>query len=307
MANASIGVLGDPGWVRIFVGVQTSADDVFFVVPDLENSTEEFLRFRDKDGVEWEVERQIMRKALRDRTLEAYGCNPKPDAYVFFPYQVQESTGPGPQGHAKVFSETEMQQRFPRALEYLSAKRERLLSRSVTPDPGANYWAYGRSQSLGRMDEPKLIVRVLSLTPQYVLDTEGLVVPGGGDGGPYYLLRPFPECPYSISVIQAILSHPAVDAFVASRGRMYRGAYVVHRKAFMESVPVPFLSDEVCREIDASMAEIQGIVVRLRDETDTAVRITLSGRFQVLRQRMNDELSTAYGLTADQVALFENT
>jgi methylase of polypeptide subunit release factors len=307
MMQAGIGVLGDPGWVSIFVGVQTSADDVFFVVPDFDHSTEEMLRFQDKDGIEWEVEREIMRPAVRDRTFEPYGRSPIPDAYVFFPYEIQESTGHGRPRRAKVFNKSTMQQKFPKAHEYLTAKQEVLLRRSISPDPGENFWSYGRSQSLSKMDEPKLIVRVLSLAPQYMLDTEGLVAPGGGDGGPYYLLRPVPECPYPISVVQAILSHPAVDAFVASRGRMYRGAYVVHRKAFMASVPIPELDGATCIDIDSAVTEMQDIVVQLRHETDEALRRTLSGRFQALRQRVNGQLSTAYGLTANQVALFESS
>jgi len=138
-----------------------------------------------------------------------------------------------------------------------------------------------------------------------MLDTEALVVPGGGDGGPYYLVRPHAECPYPISVIQAILSHPAVDAFVASRGRMYRGAYVVHRKAFMASIPVPNLAREVCEEIENAVTEMQHLVVNLRNETDSSLRMTMLGRFQALRKRVNEYISAAYGLTPVQMALFE--
>ncbi|HBF3136013.1 TPA: hypothetical protein KKQ22_004693, partial [Shigella sonnei] len=123
--------------------------------------------------------------------------------------------------------------------------------RNVSPNPGDAYWAYGRSQSLGKLTDPKLIARVLSLTPQYALDTDGFVVPGGGDGGPYYLLRPQAGCEYSIDVIQAIVSHPAVDLFVAVNGKKYRGSYASHRKAFLTNVPVPPLS----KDQQASIAE----------------------------------------------------
>jgi hypothetical protein len=74
----------------------------------------------------------------------------------------------------------------------------------VTPDQGDAFWAYGRSQSLTKLDEPKLIVRVLSLAPQYMLDTDGLVTPGGGDGGPYYLVRPEPSCPEHVKLGETV-------------------------------------------------------------------------------------------------------
>ena len=46
----------------------------------------------------------------------------------------------------------------------------------------------------------------------YATGSNGLLAPGGGDGGPYYLLRPYPGCPLSLKVLVALLSHPAVDA-----------------------------------------------------------------------------------------------
>lgn len=305
MDEAGIAKLGDPGWVNFFVGVQTSADDIYFVEPDPNGSDDVIARFVDADGVDREVERAILRPALRDRTLEPYGRDPTPDSYVIFPYAVQPPAPGRKRGTAAVYDEGTMRALYPKTLEYLSAHRAALQRRSVEPDPGDNFWAYGRSQSLTKLDEPKLVVRVLSLAPQYTLDTDGRVTPGGGDGGPYYLARPDTACPYSINVVQAILSHPAVDAYVASRGRLYRGAYVVHRKAFMQAVPAPALNDQAQQAIEAATVEMQEIVVRLRDETDGAIRTTLTGRFQVLRTKANDLISAAYGLTADHMAAIE--
>jgi hypothetical protein len=124
------------------------------------------------------------------------------------------------------------------------------------------------------------------------------------ESGHAYLVRPDAECQYSINVMQAILSHPAVDAFVASRGRLYRGSYVVHRKAFMEAVPVPDLDAKAQREIEVAMVEMQNIVVQLRTEQDAAIRTTITGRFEVLRTVVNNVISSAYVLSsADMIAI----
>ncbi len=298
MEQAGIARLGDPGWVRIFVGVQTSADDIFFVRPELKRSTATIARFKDRSGVEHEIEQSILRPAVKDRTFEPYGRDPVPDAYVIFPYNIQPPTPGSKRGTATVFDEATMRALYPLALAYLTANKAALDCRSIEPNSGDAFWAYGRSQSLTKLDDPKLIVRVLSLAPQYMLDNNGLVTPGGGDGGPYYLLRPEDACPYSISVIQSILSHPAVDSFVASRGRLYRGSYIVHRKAFMQTVPMPNLDSNAQQEIETSAREMQNIVLRLRTEHDTAIRTTLAGRFQVMRTNINDLISKAYGLTS---------
>lgn len=302
MAQSGIAELGDPGWVDIFVGVQTSADDIFFITPDSKRSNDTVVRFKDRDGAEREVERAILRPAVRDRTLEPYGRSPVPDAYAVFPYDVQPPQPGRIRGRAVVYDEATMKAHYPKTLEYLTAHKAALQKRSVSPDPGDAFWVYGRSQSLTKLHEPKLVVRVLSLAPQYVLDTEGLVTPGGGDGGPYYLARPDVACPYSINIVQAILSHPAVDAFVVSRGRQYRGAYVVHRKAFMEAVPIPDLDETAQHEIDVAVTEMQSIVVRLRSEQDASIRATLTGRFEVLRAKVNNLIAIAYGLSEKDMA-----
>lgn len=303
MKQAAVARLGDAGWVNIFVGVQTSADPLYFITPDPKRSTAEVVRFQDIDGVEREIERAILRPAIKDRTLEPYGRDPEPDMLAIFPYDVQPPLPGRKRGTATLFDEATMKARFPKALNYFNAHRSALMNdRNVSPDPGEAFWAYGRSQSLTKLDEPKLIVRTLSLTPQYMVDNAGLVVPGGGDGGPYYLLRPEHACPYSINVLQAILSHPAVDAFIASRGRAYRGSYVVHRKAFMQAVPLPPLDAGQQQAIEDSITEMQTITVNLRTEHDAAIRTTLTGRLGVLRRTVNAAIAAAYGLGADDVA-----
>lgn len=302
MEQAGIARLGDAGWVKTFVGVQTSADDIFFIKLDPERSTDAMVRFKDLNGVEREVERAILRPAVRDRKFEPYGRDPIPDAYAIFPSDVQPPPPGRVRGKADIYDETTMKALFPKALDYLTAHKASLQSRSVKPDPGDTFWAYGRRQSLANLDDPKLVVRVLSLAPQYMLDTEGLVAPSGGDGGPYCLVRPDAACPYSINAVQAILSHPSVDAFVASRGRLFRGSYVVHRKTFMDPVPVPDLDTTAEHEIEVAVIQMQGIVVQLRTEQDAAIRTTLTGRFEVLRTKVNDVISAAYELSEDNMA-----
>ncbi|RFZ15665.1 Type IIS restriction enzyme Eco57I [Mycobacterium marinum] len=258
METAGVAKLSE--WVRIFVGVQTSADKTYFIHLYESRSTPDLAHFTDPDGKHWDIERSILRPGIQDKGTEPYGFRPEPDAQVIFPYEIEEvdnKTG----GRRKVacrFSLKEMEATYPKALDYFRDKEAKLKppARSVEPPPGEAFWSYGRSQSLTRLDAPKIIARVLSLTPRYAIDPDGLVACGGGDGGPYYLLRLNDECRYSMEVLIALLSHPAVDAYVASRGKAYRGSYISHRKAFLEPVPVPDLSDH-------DQAEIAGMVHEL--------------------------------------------
>ncbi|MGH4011426.1 MAG: hypothetical protein ACRDTH_25230, partial [Pseudonocardiaceae bacterium] len=193
-------------------------------------------------------------------------------------------------------------ERYPKALAYLTAHEAALrYGRNVSPHPGDAFWAYGRSQSLTKLADPKIIVRVLSRTPCYATDSNGLLAPSGGDGGPYCLLRPYLGCPLSLKVLVALLSHPAVDAYVAARGKAYRGSYVVHRKEFLAPVPVPPLSDAAKARIETAATEVQLLVRRLRSETDTSIRTAVTGRCQVLRTEIETLITRAFGLSVDDV------
>jgi len=240
-------------------------------------------------------------EAVRDRTIMPYDLDPVPDALAIFPYRIEEPLPGRIQRRARVLSPQEIATLYPNTLQYLTAKKARLDKRDVSPDPGEAFWAYGRSQSLTLLDEPKLIARVLSVAPRYGADTKGLLVPGGGDGGPYYLLRPRPGCPYPIQIVLALLCHPAVDAFVASRGKAYRGSYVVHRKRFLTDVPVPALGPQAQIAIKNMVDEIQSIVVRLRTEADSSIRTTLAGRMDILREHVEALITAGYGLASDDI------
>lgn len=288
--------LGDPGWVRIFVGVQTSADEWFFVRP-FEGDDPQLVEFDDTTGVRTTIERALVRPAVKDQTIAFFDGQPTPDRYAIFPYDIDDESG-----RATVISADDMHSMYPLAYAYFDRHREKLQNgRNVTPDPGEAFWAYGRSQSLSELRGPKLIARVMSLIPRYALDEQDFVAPGGGDGGPYGFLRPTAECPYSISVIQAILSHPVVDLMVAVTGKKFRGSYAVHRKEFLKGIPVPSLSAEQQAFIEVKAEELRTLAVSLRGERDAVLVRSMEDRRVIIAREVEDVLTEAYQLDADLV------
>lgn len=285
-----IAKLGDPGWVHIFVGVQTSADDWYFVEPR-QTLNGDAVEFIDKTGVRTLIERSLVRPAVKDQKIDFFDGQPSPDRYAIFPYDVNEETG-----RAKLISADDMRTYYPLAYAYFVRHRVRLQNRSVTPDPGDAFWAYGRSQSLSRLRGPKLIARVMSLIPRYALDESDFVAPGGGDGGPYVFLRPTLDCPYSIDVVQAILSHPVIDLMVAVKGKKFRGSYAVHRKEFLKNIPIPDLTEQQQAYIEARARELRELAIRLRDEHDSVIARSMTERRTLLASEIELVLSSAYKL-----------
>lgn len=285
----------------IFVGVQSSADDVLFVIP--EAVTEEgYVAFTDKGGRRWNIEREALRPALLDRSLSPYEAEPIPDRMAVWPYDIEEQKSG--RLRAKLIGPDCFEQRFPRAFEYLACHRDVLSNRSVSPDPGTSFYAYGRSQSLAKMDGPKIIVRVLSLplVPQYVWDPNGLIVPGGGSG-PYYLIRSKNDS-YPPAVLIAFLSHPVIDAFVVAGARTFRGGYSVHSKQSLKSTPIPVFDDDVRQLLTSLVTEMQQLSMEWRVETDSMRRSSIESRRSFLRGQVEDAVTATLGLGKEDLQHF---
>ncbi len=293
-----IAKIGDPSWVNVFVGTQTSADEIFYIKTDNTPDANGLVHFTDYSGEKWKIEPGILRPATKKQIINPYDLDPEPDQYGIFPYTVTLPSSGKKRGNAVVHTRDIMENRFPHALEYLTSHKKRLTTeRNVTPDPGEKFWSYGRSQSLTKLDGPKIIVRTLSLTPCYALDENNLLIPGGGDGGPYYLMRPAEDCPYPAEVIIAVMSHPAVDAYVAGNGKAYRGSYIVHRGNFLKSAPVPPLTLDEIELLRVSVREMLHITKSLRTETDSLILRSQTSRKLVLRSQVESIISKAFGLT----------
>ncbi len=281
----------------IFVGVQTSADDVYFLTPL--SVGEDHIEYRDQAGTIRIIERSIVRPALRDRRLRPFDISPPPDAWAIFPYEASPAGG----GRMLPIPPARLEHEFPLCWAYLNEHRARLEGRSVQ-GAGEAWYRYGRSQSLGRLDEPKTIVRVLSTTPQYCYDPDGLLVPGGGDGGPYYLLRPRDNTPERNRYLIAVLSHPAIDALVVANGRSYRGGYFVHRKAFLQGLPIPD-PGPLLGQISDAVDRLQQTVASIRNEGDSGRLRALERLEMAQREAVQRLVSDLLRLTPEETSAFE--
>jgi hypothetical protein len=201
-----------------------------------------------------------------------------------------------------------MQARFPLCWTYLNTHQAALERRNIQGRTTETWYRFGRSQSLTKFDgTPKLIWPVLSLGARYAYDDRDIVFTGGGNG-PYYGLRPLPETELSIHYIQAVLSHPVIEAMVS--GSTFRGGYRSHGKQFVKDLPIRQI-DFADSDEKAVHDRIVELVKMLIQATERAVTVTIpaqrqqaEGQAQHLRQAVERQIGDLYGITsADLVAL----
>lgn len=278
---------------EIFVGVQTSADKIYILRPSAE--TPELITFTDRRHISRTIEKEILRPCLLDVPLNAFG-RPIANSYIIFPYRIEAD-------RAVLYSAEEMAKNFPHCWEYLNAYKEQLKARNM-PDPdGTRWYQYGRSQSLTKFNgAAKLVWPVLSLEPRYAFDDQNIIITGGGNG-PYYALRPKQDTPLSIFYIQAVLSHPIIEAMVQSRASTFRGGYGSHGKQFIQGLPVRKIDFSIRTEKAAHDA-IVNLVKELIKATESWLKATVQTRKDIileqcnmLKQKVNRSIEALYGIT----------
>lgn len=281
---------------EIFVGVQTSADDVYIVRAESETADQITVLWR---GQEWPIEKGILRPSLHDVTLHAFS-RPVANSWIIFPYEIERNANG--KAVARLIQPPQFRRDYPGCFAYLEARGAELNGRSVTGGPAKErqWYQYGRSQSLTKFDSPKIVLPILSLEARYAYDDANTIVTGGGNG-PYYLIRPNGMAPISLRYLLAVLNHPLSEAIVRTNTSTFRGGYYSHGKQFIKDLPIP-IPDA------AELAEIDDLVARLIRVNYEAVAMktphqkTAKEREAVqLRLEVETCISKLFGLSEDDV------
>ncbi len=274
----------------IFVGVQTSADLIYIIHADRED--EAFVYSHDQHGLEFKIEKGILRKSIYDTQLVSYE-KISANSFIIFPYKEVN-------GKPILYSLEEMATDFPHALAYLNGFRDILDQRSMPSRNERNWFAFGRNQSIKRfLSGEHLVWPVLSTNFNYVYDDEMVVFTGGGNG-PFYGLEMKPTSRESIFYIQAILNHWLMELLVKSKASAFRGGYYSHGKQFIASLPIYKInfgnSAEVRKhdQIVDSVRTIMQLKSQLAVAPNAAERTVLDHAVEAVTTNLNTAINELY-------------
>ena len=121
-------------------GIATLSNKTFIFSP---KSTEDDIYILEKNGIRYPIEQGICRDVVNSNKLNSGVDFDTLIEKVIFPYHIDET------GRAVVYSEEEMQERYPMAMAYLQSQRKVLDKRDKEhTDTYPEWYAYGRTQSL---------------------------------------------------------------------------------------------------------------------------------------------------------------
>ena len=281
----------------IEVGVQTSADRIYIIRPDVSDA--DCIAFQ-RNNQDWRIERDILRPCLHNAPVYAY-VRPEANAWLIFPYELVANAGD--RLRARLIQPDEMAAQYPGCWAYLNARREELENRNIVGGPveERQWYQFGRSQSLTKFDRPKIILRVLSVEPRYGYDETNTLFTGGGNG-PYYMVRARDDVDVSTLYLLAVLNHPLSEAFIRTNTSPFRGGYYSHGKQFIENLPIPVPNDE-------QQTVIETLATRLIMTIDCCVasrtpheQTRKDREANDLRVEIEQRVSAVFGLSAEDFA-----
>jgi adenine-specific DNA-methyltransferase len=217
---------------RIYQGPITSADSVF-LFKQYKDGTGAICEVFSKELEEWvQIENTLLKPVVRSGDIGPYHAHV--EARVLFPYEVRGV-------EARLYSPSEMKQRFPLAWRYLNGNRPLLEQREQGKFADAQWYRFGRTQNLGAWEQPKLMIPYMITTLSAYLDerehlyfinvtTGGYGITAEKKGG-------------DLKFLCGLLNSPVLDYFFKHVSTSFHGGYFAANKQFIAQLPIPLAQD----------------------------------------------------------------
>lgn len=211
----------------IFVGLQTSADDVFILkaISETSNSKKLYSKALCK---EIELENTLLRPVVSGTDVRSYEPMPRRQ-YLLFPYEVTSE-------EASLIPFSTIKLKCPKIADYLDGSRMRLEQREDGKFQDAYWYRFGRNQNLGIQGRKKLCVPRLVDHLHAGADLSGIhyldnVDVGGVTWKPQFACR-------SLQYLQALLNSSVLRWYFPHVSAPFRGGFRSANRQFLSQLPI---------------------------------------------------------------------
>lgn len=262
--------------VAIVVGIQTSADKIYQLT---RLGTNQYQTKGGKGGQGREVvaiEDALMKALVSGAEAERY-ATPVTDTYLLFPYLVEER----PEGGAdtRLFTPSEMADRFPRGWTYLQEHEATLRGRESSAFDDNVWYRFGRNQNIDKQHLAKLIVPRLVQNLYCAFDDQGAYCLDNVDAGGIVVHDA--EEGYLLS---AILNSDALTWAFLRISKPFQNGYYSANKQFIAPLPIPELDDSTRDALIEISKRLQTQSTQYRDKN-----VLLEKRFVACQWRTHKE------------------
>jgi hypothetical protein len=284
----------------VFVGLQTSADDVFIM--DFVGETDRTFRLVSKAlGREWTFEKDFLFPILSGTDVGRYGRLTKRQ-YILFPYTVENE-------RATLTDFKTIQRDLPKTAAYLLENRKRLEGREKGAFRDSEWHRFGRNQNLGIQHRVKLCVPRLVEELHAALDYDGSHFLDNVDVGGLTLKAAFAD--QGLEYFLALLNSGLMRWYFPQVSAPFRGNWRSANRQFLSLLPVRVVDFE--NKKDAAMHQqlvglvnsMQVLQGQLGGAKSAAQKVILQRQIDATDAEIDRLVYVLYGLTAEEIALVE--
>ncbi len=228
----------------IFVGIQTSADNVFIL--NLIKNEGKHLILRSK-SLEREVrlESTFLRHIISGTDVKRFK-EPQKRQYVIYPYEIVN-------GKAVLFEKSQIEKETPLIWEYFLENRKILEARERGKYKGKDWYRFGRNQNINKQHLEKICVPRLVQKIQSIYDDEGAYCQDNVDVGGVILKEEYKDKYYYLI---GILNSDLLSFYLSKISTPFRGGFWSCNKQYLEKLPI-YIPNMQESEKYASCAEIE--------------------------------------------------
>jgi type I restriction-modification system DNA methylase subunit len=284
----------------IFVGLQTSADDVFIM--DLIEETSRTFRLKSKAlGSEWTFEKGLLFPLVSGTDVNRYSDLPERQ-YILFPYKVDGKS-------VELIDFDVISKTYPKTAAYLLKNEERLEGRERGKFKGHDWYQFGRSQNIGIQEQIKLCVPRLVTNLYAAYDVEGNHFLDNVDVGGITLKPAYQKQGWLY--LLGLLNSRLLRWYFPHVSAPFRGGWLSANRQFLSQLPIRTINfsdpaEKACHDdvvnLVNKMLEVHKQLVLAKTPDD---KTRLQRQIAATDQQIDNIVYELYGLTEKEIQSVE--
>jgi hypothetical protein len=268
---------------KIFQGLATSKDDVYFLYDCIENDENIIGYSKQLDRI-INIEKGLVKPLLKGEDVHRYD-NIKTNRYVIFPYKIDN-------GKAVLYTENELSVLFPNGYTYLKECENILRSREKGRfNIDGEWFQYGRKQGILSAEKEKLVAPDISMGGNFAYDVEGKFYQTTTIYG--YIKKA--EVSESYKFWMALLNSRLCWWFLTNTGTTLANGFFRFKPDYIKPFPVP-------QDIPQKMEEA---IVRIVDDILMQKKNNPQADTKSLESEIDAMIYKLYELTEDEIKIVE--
>ena len=261
---------------NIFVGVQTSADKVFILGYEEENTN----FYTAKSAIlntSLELEKTWVRRIISGTDVKKY-LYPEKRQLVIFPYDIVD-------GKPVLVNKKILETKAPKTWQYLLENKKVLENREKGKFKGEGWYQFGRNQNISLQDKPKICVPRLVQEIQAIYDEVGAWCLDNVDVGGIILNNEYRHLNY---YILGLLNSKLLSKYLSKISTPFRGGFWSCNRQYLEQLPIVMPSAQNKADIDKIQAMVQQIITLKNKKEEKSIKdaVFLEGELEKIVERL---------------------